>query len=56
MSAADIVSTVASVIAAAAVLAAALPAGKPGSAWAVARQVIDLLAMNFANAKNHPPV
>lgn len=54
MSASDIVSTIASVIAAAAVLAAALPQGKPDSAWAIARQVIDLLALNFANAKNAP--
>jgi len=42
------------VITAAAAAAAALPAGGPAW-WQGARQVIDLLAMNFGNAKNAPP-
>jgi len=56
MTAQDIVGYIFSAIGVAAVVAAALPQGKPGTAWATARQVIDLLAANVANAKNHPQV
>jgi len=42
------------VIAAASAATAVLPQGSPGSAWATVRSMIDLLAMNFGNAKNAP--
>jgi hypothetical protein len=32
--------------------AAGLPPATPGTAWAVARGVIDVLAANFGNARN----
>lgn len=38
-------------------LRAAVPAGKPGSAWGVVTSLWDVLAGNYANAKNaHVPV
>ncbi len=40
------------VIAACAAAAAALPPAKPGTFWAVGRQIINVLACNFGNAKN----
>ena len=41
-------------IAVAAAGAAALPKGTPGTPWFVARQVLDVIALNFGNAKNAP--
>lgn len=42
------------IITAAAASSAALPQAAPGSAWAMARKIIDLLAFNFGSAKNAP--
>lgn len=52
LTAAEILTYGAYAITAAAAAAAVLPQGKPGSAWAVARGVIDALALNLGNAKN----
>lgn len=41
------------IITAAAAAAATLPKGEPGSIWGKIRTVIDFLALNFGNAKNH---
>ena len=32
--------------------AVALPKGTPGTPWFIARQVLDVIALNFGNAKN----
>ena len=52
--AADVVQYGPMVVTAAAAAAAVLPQGAPGSAWATVRAMIDVLAMNFGNAKNMP--
>jgi hypothetical protein len=40
------------VVTAASAAAAALPQGRPGTFWGGVRQVIDVLAINFGNAKH----
>lgn len=40
------------VISCAAVIAALFPQGKEGSVWFYVRKIIDMLALNFGNAKN----
>ncbi len=42
------------IVTAAAAAAATLPAPRPGTLWATIRTAIDVLAMNFGNAKNLP--
>lgn len=42
------------IIAAASAATAALPQGKPGTAWGTARQILNVFALNFGNAKNAP--
>lgn len=37
-------------------LRAAVPAGKPGSAWGLITTLWDVLAGNYGQAKNAPPV
>jgi hypothetical protein len=44
-----------SIITLAAGAAAAAPPPQPGTKWAVVRGVIDVLAVNFGNAKNASP-
>jgi hypothetical protein len=54
-SAASVWSVASEVIALAAIVAAALPKPKEGTALYWARSLLDLLAVNIANAKNAKP-